>query len=189
MGKRIEYTKGKIIGPYGLIFIKEADPYINPSNGKKTRQAVFECPHCKDKTHFITRISYAKNGHTKSCGCQAKIASIKTIQQYNDLGRDAWNKQQVTSEEYVGEYGVIFLQDLPSKRSPQNRAYRFSKFICPVCNQEFEALFDNVKRGKTKGCGHHISYGEEEIVNILHSNNINFISHYNNKDCINPKTG
>lgn len=100
-----------------------------------------------------------------------------------------WNKQQVTSGEYVGEYGVIFLQDLPSKRSPQNRTYRFSKFICPVCNQEFEALFDNVKRGKTKGCGQHISYGEEEIINILQSNNINFISHYNNNDCINPKTG
>ena len=54
MGKRIEYSEGEVIGPNGLIYIKEVDPYVNPKAGKTVRKAEFECPHCEERKHFET---------------------------------------------------------------------------------------------------------------------------------------
>lgn len=50
------------------------------------------------------------------------------------------NKGKVRSERVVK----------PGKKS-QTRVYTIA--TCPICSSEFEALFDNVKRGITKSCG------------------------------------
>ena len=172
MGKRIEYTEGQILGDYGIKYIKEVEPYIQPSNNKKIRRAEFECSCGK---HFISRIAYIKNGHTKSCGCKALEASIKTIQEYNASEHEVWNKEKINKGDVVGNYGVIYVKDIEPYISPTiKRPYRKCIFICPVCGTEFEALLGNVRRGYTKGCGTHRSHGEEKIVKILTENNIKF---------------
>lgn len=88
MGRRTEYSKGDVIGPNGLIYIREVDPYISPKSGAPVRKAEFECPHCKERKHFEARIGYVKSGHTKSCGCLSEKASIETIKKYNNLHKD-----------------------------------------------------------------------------------------------------
>lgn len=180
MSKRIEYTEGQILGDYGIKYIKEAEPYISPSDGRAIRQAEFECSCGK---HFISRIAYIKNGHTKSCGCKALEASIKTIQKYNASEHEVWNREKINKGDIIGDYGVIYIKDIEPHISPKTgRPHRKCKFICPVCGIEFEALLGNVKRGYTKGCGTHMSHGEERIVKILIENNINFEQQKTYKD-------
>ena len=175
MGKRIEYHRGQIIGPYGLIYIKEAEPYIQPSNNRPMRQAYFECPHCENHTIFITRIAYAKNGHTKSCGCRALEASIKTIQEYNELKLPVWNRIERKPGDYIGDCGVIYLSEEEPYIAPKTgKPYRRAKFKCPVCGDSFIALMENVSQNKTKGCDKHISQGEEKIDKILKELGYNF---------------
>lgn len=172
--KKIEYHKGQTIGPYGLKYIKEAEPYIQPSNGKKVRQAYFECPFCDDHKIFITRIAYAKNGHTKSCGCKALEASIKTIERYNANATESWNHIYYKPGDVIGDFGVIYLNEEERYVSPEGAKYRKAKFQCPICGNSFVSLIGNVSSGKTKGCGFHQSYGEEKLNSILSEIGINF---------------
>ena len=175
MGKRIEYSRGQTLGPYGLVYIKEAEPYIQPNNKRLVRQAYFQCPHCEQHTIFITRIAYAKNGHTKSCGCKSLEASIKTIEKYNEQKLPPWNRIERKPGDCVGDYGVIYLEEEEPYIAPgSGRPYRKAKFKCPVCGDSFIALMDNVVTNKTRGCGKHVSHGEETIDKVLKELNYHF---------------
>ena len=74
MARKIIYEQGQIIGPYQAIYVKEVEPYIE-KNGRKRRMAEFKCGYCGK--HFIATINNVKQGGTRSCGCQAKIAKAK----------------------------------------------------------------------------------------------------------------
>lgn len=175
MGKRIEYQTGEIIGPHGLKYIQEAESYVRPDGKRPVRQAIFECPHCKEHKHFITRICYAKNGHTKSCGCLGIQKNIETIQKYNLSEHEIWNRKSLLKGDIVGDNGVIYIKDIEPYHSPTTgRPYRKCLFICPICNREFESLLGNVSTNKVKGCGIHNSYGEEKLDKILSKMNISF---------------
>lgn len=175
MGQRIEYSEGDIIGPNGLIYIKDVDPYVNPKNGRRERKAEFECPHCEGRKHFETRIIYAKNGHTKSCGCLSEKASIETIKKYNSLHKDPWNKVYPEVGSTVGDNGVIYLGETDIERwTPSGGKIRYCRFLCPSCKKEFVAIMENVSRNLTKGCGCVLSHGERKVADILSELNIKY---------------
>lgn len=179
MPKRIDYTQGQLLGPYGLVFNKEVEPQIDKKTNRPIRQAEFICPHCDNHTRFIARIANIKNGHTKSCGCLSIKASIDTIQKYNQSEHTVWNRQKINSGDIVGNNGVIYLYDVEPYLHPKtNRPYRRCMFRCPICGEPFIALLNNVKRNYTKGCGLHQSYGEQKVVDILRKNNYRFVRQY-----------
>lgn len=179
MSKYIPYEAGQKLGPYGIVYIKEVTPYITPSTHKKVRQAEFECPFCEEHKHFISRISYIKSGHTKSCGCMALKASVKTIERYNNSEHEVWNRIKLIPNQIVNEHGVIYLKDISPYLAPSTgRPYRQCEFKCPICGRTFTSLLNNVTRGLVKGCGIHQSYGEEKIATILEEHNITYIREY-----------
>lgn len=65
MGQRIEYKKGELVGPAGLIFMGDAP------NGTHGRMGCFVCPLCENT--FISGVSNVKSGNAKSCGCMRYI--------------------------------------------------------------------------------------------------------------------
>ncbi len=71
----IIYRQGDKLGPHGIPFIREVDPYN--WHGRNYRMAEFQC-HCGNK--FVTTIQKAKLGHTWSCGCFRKtnIGKVST---------------------------------------------------------------------------------------------------------------
>lgn len=183
MGKYIHYESGQKLGPYGITYIKEVDPYIIPSTNKTVRQAEFECPFCEEHKHFISRICYIKSGHTKSCGCMSLKASTETIRRYNDSEHIVWNRIELVPGQIVNEHGVIYLKDVDPYLAPSTgRPYRRCEFQCPICGRTFISLLNNVTRGLIKGCGIHQSYGEEKIAAILEEHNITYIREYNFQD-------
>lgn len=66
MTKRIEYSKGEIVGTHGIIFIRDSDEYYVSKSGNKYRQAYFLCPYCKQE--FLSLVQDVRNGK-RSCGC------------------------------------------------------------------------------------------------------------------------
>ena len=69
MSKKEKFYEGQIVGPYGVIFVKEVSPLQSP-RGHSYRRAEFICGFCGK--HFITKIVDVKRGATKSCGCAIK---------------------------------------------------------------------------------------------------------------------
>ena len=63
--KPTTYIAGEEVGPYGIIFLEETEPYISPK-GRRERKAKFKCFCGKE---FISKISLVKCGRKKSCGC------------------------------------------------------------------------------------------------------------------------
>lgn len=182
MSKKIKYKKGQVLGPYGIKYIEEAAPDKDKKHpNKNIRKAVFECGFCRKK--FIARIGNIKNGHTKSCGCKSLESSTKTIKDYNKRGLPVWNKKIYKIGDIVGDYGVIFLEELDKK----DKKYRKAKFVCPTCGMTFEAIIENVSRGLTKGCGNHTSHGEEKIAKILKELNISFEVQKSFENLLSPK--
>lgn len=154
-------------------YIQEAEPDIDAHNPRKhIRKAEFQCGFCGK--HFIARIGNIKDGHTKSCGCQALAASIQTIQQWNSKNPTAWNKIKYEPGQTIGDNNVIFIQDEPSRQHGQKKL-QYAKFQCPICGQYFVSLLENVTLNKVKGCGGHSSLGEEKIAQILSEMTITFI--------------
>lgn len=173
MGNRISYSYGQELGPYHMKYIRETEPDIRTYNpNAHVRKAEFECGFCGK--HFVARIGNIKNGHTKSCGCQALIASTKVIQQWNSTNPTPWNKVEYKSGQTIGDSGVIFVQDEPNRRHGRKNL-RYAKFQCPICREYFVSLLENVALNKVKSCGNHISLGEEKIAKILSDMDVLFI--------------
>lgn len=172
MTQRIKYKKGESLGPWGMIYLKEMPP-AQKANGKKIRQALFKCGFCGKE--FIARIGNVKNGHTKSCGCESKKASIKTIEEYNAKKIPTWNRLEYKTGDLLNKDGVIYIKDAPpGRRSPQGRAIREVIVQCPICHKKFTALLNNITEDKTKSCGAHVSLGEAKVSKILQNINIEF---------------
>jgi len=56
------------------------------------------------------------------------------------------------SGDIVGEYGVIYLEELKGHKHPRGTVHRVCKFRCN-CGNEFITQLQSVKRGLTKSCG------------------------------------
>lgn len=69
MSNRIEYTKGQILGDYGIQFVCDEKPTF--ISGHKQRMGCFICGYCGKE--FVTRIGRVKNNEIKSCGCHGSI--------------------------------------------------------------------------------------------------------------------
>ena len=55
----------------------------------------------------------------------------------------------------VGPYNISIVEDLGSifAKSNSKRKERFGIWVCPKCNNEFRASFNNIRAGTIKGCG------------------------------------
>lgn len=167
MPTRIEYEKGQILGPNGVMFLKELPPAIRKDRSR-VRQAWFRCGECGKE--FSARINNVKNGHTSSCGCVSIKRSIKTIQEYNALQKPPHNKIRYKEGDYIGDYGIQYVKETRPYYSPSNPARKKGRYIlalCPSCHCEFEVLLENVVLGRTRSCGCIVSYGEQKIQDAL----------------------
>lgn len=57
-----------------------------------------------------------------------------------------------TEGQAVGDYGCVFIEELPSVSYGTSKPRRYAKFLCS-CREEFSCVIDSVKNGKTKSCG------------------------------------
>ena len=62
---RIKYNAGDFIGPEGLIYLEEAEPYVSPKGYRKRVVAVL----CQCGKRFETQYGHVINSLTVSCGC------------------------------------------------------------------------------------------------------------------------
>lgn len=65
--------------------------------------------------------------------------------------RVPWNRINYHKGEKVGE--CFYLSDIDDSIAPSGKRHRKAKFRCPLCDNEFEALIDNVKYYKQISCG------------------------------------
>jgi hypothetical protein len=65
----------------------------------------------------------------------------------------------------VGDYGVIFIEELPSHRYPNGKPARVAKFKCPYDGNVFETNIEHIKRNIIKSCG---CYRSRFSVNAKH---------------------
>lgn len=125
----------------------------------------WKCPYC-GKIFRDTK-NHIETGHTKSCGC------LLHRKQYKDHSGEMVNGY-IECIKYVktNEYGKpVYL------------------FKCPICGKLFEDTYAHVKHGYKSSCGCKVkSHGENKIIKILESNNINYKSQKWFTDCrdINP---
>lgn len=127
MPKRIKYEQGEKLGPYGVIYWKDAPN----KNGR--RQAEFICPFCEK--HFINIITRIKNGSCRSCGCQQ--GKPKITYQLNFQKGDL-----------VGPNKHIFIKEIEKKNN-----MRYGLFKCSFCNSLFENSLSKINTGAIKSCG------------------------------------
>lgn len=88
--KRLELKDGDVVGNNGLIYIKEVEPYIEPS-GRKRRCCVFIC-HCGNQ--FKQRLGDVIMNKTISCGC-------KKINRTNELHKNNTKHGKTKTPEYT----------------------------------------------------------------------------------------
>lgn len=62
--------------------------------------------------------------------------------------RKAWNRVEYHKGDTIGAYGVIYLEEAPTKKGQRRRAL----FECPTCHDPFEAPITVIKTNKQKGC-------------------------------------
>ena len=134
------------------------------------RQAIFECPHCENKTHFVTTIENVKKNKTTSCGCRrrnaARMNGKKTI-------RDLTGKK----------FGKLTILYDSGKRQDGHVVWHC---ICD-CGNEIDVCQNNIVRGMPS-CGCSKSKGEIVISSILNNLKIKFDKEKIFKNCINPET-
>lgn len=59
---------------------------------------------------------------------------------------------EYTAGDFVGDHGLIFIEDLGTKRLNGSGQYKtFGLYLCH-CNKAFESANANVRSGNTKGC-------------------------------------
>lgn len=154
---RIKYTKGQILGDYGITFIKNAG-----TNKHSQREAVFKC-YCGKE--FITEINNIKTNKQRSCGCA------------ND--EPNWRRIEYTTGQPIGSYGIQFIKDVDSADKKRRRA-----LIRCHCGKEFVTTIQNVRSDITTSCGcSSTSLGENKIMCILKSKNIEFRTEHKEEKC------
>lgn len=163
--KRQEYNESQEIdetgNKYGKLLVLEK--YNEPIENKDKRARwICQCD-CGNKV--IVAGKSLRNGHTKSCGClvfQNKIDKGTII--FNDKG--GIEKIDLTGEKF-GKLTVLEKID------------DFTKWKCVCeCGGTTIATRYNLLNGHTQSCGCIKSIGEETIMKILSSNNINVIREY-----------
>ena len=178
MGFKKKYKIGDRIGPYNILIIDEAKPKrYNSDKNRSVRQCVFECPWCEEHKSFISPIGPVRDGKTKSCGCLHKkqASALATLNCKKNLSVKPGDK-----------FGKLCVLEV----KPQKESGKHALCLCQ-CDCGFSPkwiLSNSLISGTTQSCGCTTSRGEEKIAQILSSLNINFITKYQFKDCINPKT-
>lgn len=123
----IHYEKGQVLGPYGVIYLKEAEAHITPG-GSRQRQAYFQCPY--DGKIFISRIQDVKQGKVRSCGCY-----------HSQLNHDLFFKD-ISGQRY-GQLTVLY--HLPDD---------CNKWVCKCdCGKIVAVSRGNLTSGNSTSCG------------------------------------
>ena len=59
----------------------------------------------------------------------------------------------------IGSFGVVFIREIEPKIYKNKYGYikkvRQGIFTCPICGEDFDATFNNVRQGRTRSCGKH----------------------------------
>lgn len=111
-------------------FISESSPYITPG-GQKKRRGTYKC-YCGNIFEAI--VDKVKRGETSSCGCYASKCKSERRKIIYEIGSYINGHKYLGKEEFQGEK-------------------RIALFECARCKNEFHALIQGVKHGKTQSCG------------------------------------
>ena len=158
-----------------LTFIKEAEPYITPSTGKKITMWVCECD-CENHTIITVRSNSVRTGHTKSCGCLQKKKSsefLKNNHNWNDL-----------TGQQIGYLKVL--------EQTNQRKFKEIVWKCQCCYKNCNKIvyLTSTEIKNTLSCGNHYfqSLGEEKIATLLTQYNLNFETQKKFNTCLSPIT-
>lgn len=165
---RREFKRGEVVNSFGIIFLKDVDPYVS-STGKKYRQSFFMCPICGKS--FINRTSKVTTNRVKSCGCLIKEnACLK----------------ETTAKDLAGQkFG-----ELTAIKPTSNRINGRVVWECLCsCGELVYVTSSHLIDGHTVSCGCLKSRGEQKIAELLKELKINFTKQKVFSDCINCKTG
>ncbi len=127
----------------GFIFIKDLPP---TGNGRKS---IFICPKCNNEVEMFHRFTK----RNKSCGCNR----IRT-------GKDIYNYINLDKFEPIGDYGLLFIKDLPIKNK-----LRFVLAQCS-CGKLFESYLTPLRRNQTRSCGC-FNHNNNTFGNMINSKN------------------
>lgn len=111
------------------------------------------------------RLTFVKNGNTKSCGCMKS----KGLIEYNNKNRS------IKIGDVFGKLTVLEEAGLRPYSQGHNRMWYKCK--CE-CGNIVEKCGNQLKQGQTKSCGCLISQGEEEIEKLLKENHIDYEKEY-----------
>lgn len=153
---------------FGYLTVIERDLSVEVGHGKESKW-ICKCD-CGNTTSVLGRS--LTSGHTKSCGCLIREATIKR----NTL--DLTNKR----------YGKV----VALKNTYQLSTHHSYLWECKCdCGKNFIASAEYLQSGHVTSCGCSIpsSRGEAKIQNILEQAHIPYIKEYTFSDCRNPKTG
>lgn len=156
MGKIKDLTGQK----FGHLTVLEATPE------RRNRQVVWKCQcDCGNITYVVG--GSLRNGHTTTCGCSWKQERAE------DLTGKRFGKLVVLSRNY-----------------DKKQKDRISFWNCQCdCGNTRIVSSRYLRNGTTfacHSCQSTKSIGEQEIVNILNKNNIQYIQQYSFEDCISP---
>jgi hypothetical protein len=111
--KNISYVEGDQVGVYGISFIKEVMPYVNPKTNVQSKKALFKCGKCGNL--FTALLSNVKKGNTMSCGCYFTQLHIKhglygtrTYRIWNAMIQRCENEENPGYENYGGRGISVF---------------------------------------------------------------------------------
>lgn len=162
---------------FNKLFVLGRAPSTKTSNGKPITNWWCICS-CPDHNIISVRVNNLTSGNTKSCGCQSKEASIKTIQEINQR-----NKPHLENKK-IGNF--LVLEDT-GKRKYNSIIW---KCKCLLCNNENYFITSNTLLNHTpKSCGCETrSKGIIIIENILNKNNLKYIKEKTFNTCRFPDT-
>lgn len=170
----------------GRVSIKEGDKFNRLTIICRVKypsvKSHFACK-CDCGNYSIVETNQLKSGKTKSCGCYHSEISSQVLHDLK-IGQPANNREQFTYLQEIGN-GFKYICDDHTEGK-----YRYCKFLCPICNQEYLGRLSNVKSGVVRSCGcqKQLSFGASKIKDILEKNNINFKQEYTFEDCKYQKT-
>lgn len=175
--RKLTYVPGNTYGPYNMELVERSER----QTGGKWKHGFYKCWRCGEI--FEAKNYSVKIGETTCCqNCRSDFRK-----EYSTIG-------ERTKKYYpgmkIGPYEILFEREAPKK----DGKIRQGIFICPNCNEEWEARLSDVASGKAKQCKKCSmkrvgpSKGEKRVAETLEKLEIEYKEQYTYKDCVNPKT-
>ena len=144
---------------------------LRKSDRRRNNKILWECACVCGKHTFVTSQDLL-GGCSRSCGCKASLLNRET-------------KQKDIAGQRFGYWTAI----APCEDTDKYGKHPYWYFRCENCGRVKKAIKYQVTRGQSKSCGCIQSYGEQKIIEILDSLEIDFETEYSFETCRNPKTG